>query len=196
MSINKQHLYIVACVASLLSVNTLAQTDVKRSSKGSIKVADDSSKPAAASETAVLPPLMSPTLDEIAEAQRLKQRSDIAKIKAEAAVAASTAKAAADAVAAAEKNAKAATVAAAELKKKPNKNLPPPVVIPGPTHRLLSIYKVKGKWKAEFFEGTGIVTSEVGDRFGGFVVEDINASSVKLTGDKKGQVTVTIGTSF
>jgi hypothetical protein len=196
MSINKKYLCIVACAVLCMSANSFAQTNVARSSKGSIKASDDSSKPVAGSETAVLPPIMSPTLDEIAEAQRLKQRSDIAKIKAEAAVAASTAKAAADVIATAEKNSKAAAVAAAELKKKPNKNLPAPVVIPSPTHRLLSIYKVKGKWMAEFFEGTGIVTSEVGERFGSFVVEDINASSVKLTGDKKGQVTVTIGTSF
>lgn len=196
MSINKKFLCIAASTLLIVSATAFAQSNTARGVKGNISASEDPIKPAATSEALALPPIISPTLDQIAEAQRVKQKAEIAKINAEAALVASAAKAAALATASAEKSAKASAASAAAAKKTPNKKLPLPLAIPAQTHRLLSVYKVKGKWKAEFVEGAELVTVESGQRFGNFVLNEISDSSVKLTSDKKGLFTAAIGDSF
>lgn len=197
MSINRKQLCATLGVALIVSTNSFAQTEITGVVNRKVLPAESGSqKLTAISESSAVPAIAFPTLDEIAEAQRLKQRTEIAKIKADAAQAAATAKAVALAAATAEKNAKMIAETAAVAKKTLLKKSTPQAIIPPPTHRLNSVYKINDKWKAEFIEGSNIVTYEIGQRFGDFTVREIGSSSVTLISEKKGQIKAGIGESF
>jgi hypothetical protein len=184
MSISKNALKIVLATSVVWGVS-IANSQEKKISSEFVK----NSQSTSSAMPSALPAIASPTLAEIAEAQRLKQLTDISKIKSDAAKQAEIVKAASSAA----KQADAPVKKIAEKKLKP---LPP--TPPALTNKIHSTFFLRGVWKVEVSSGNGqnVNSYSKGEKIGNYTITDINASRVSFSSDTKGDLSLSLGGSF
>ncbi len=149
----------------------------------------------AAKTSFTLPALVPPTLEQIAEQQRLKQLAEITKTEADAKLAE-----------AAKKQSLAPAVKVAETKqptanevpgKKGKKNAKPVLVAPvyTPMYKMTATYKVKGTWYVELTDGRNLSVIKAGQQYNQFKIEQISDSNMQINGSL-GQKTISLGGVF